>query len=822
MRIKSVHIDGFGKWVDQDFSLPANPQVIYGRNEAGKTTLAVFIRSILFGFANAKGKNRFQQYRPRTTAAYGGSLLVEAGGQQYRISRTTGQAGGKVTVTDQQGREFGPEKLTALLGNVDQDLYQAVFGIRQADLAAVDELSRADIQRYLQQVGAVDSGKWRRLVADLIKAGDQVFKPRGRKPVLNQHLSEYQELQQRIQAARAKYADYQRLRADQRTAQEQVDSGQANLKREQEKAAGLERLVRLWPVFEQWKRGRQIAAVQPISDEQVAAANRLGVQEEELRRQVKQHEEQLAQLNGRLAQFDQARLRADHARLAEYQDLRAQLLQLAARADQHRQQGGLVERRVQERSRLQERYGQEPPRPLTERELAKLEQLTRSGAPAVNQGLILGLLGLGGLLCLFGLAGQHGLLRNLGLLLVIAAGGWGYYGYQQEKRQLARRTAALAAFGRQHGLSKFPPEQWLVMQADLRRYAELNAQLANSSADSGRDRDRLAAIRRRLAGKVSGERPDELARQLLGWENQLNAQWQSWQDLQQRLQTAQRDLTTLKARLREVQAEKGAIYQSAGVADDAEFSRFLQLRAHSRHQQAATAAYAEQLTTGERQALQQYADVADLQRAAQQAQSQLAHERAALEAARQRQQAAQVKISNLAADGTLPELEQRAANLAAQIWQEARQWTTYQLTAQWINQALILASADRYPAIIKAAEGFFATLTDQHYTKILLDSDGVAVLTATQERFAAAELSTGTAEQLYLALRFGFIRVMSDQLSLPIIIDDGFVNFDYLRRGRVLDLLSQLAQHNQVIYFTADDRARQQADVLDLERLDRE
>ena len=144
------------------------------------------------------------------------------------------------------------------------------------------------------------------------------------------------------------------------------------------------------------------------------------------------------------------------------------------------------------------------------------------------------------------------------------------------------------------------------------------------------------------------------------------------------------------------------------------------------------------------------------------------------------------------------------------------------MTAQWINQALILASADRYPAIIKAAEGFFATLTDQHYTKILLDSDGVAVLTATQERFAAAELSTGTAEQLYLALRFGFIRVMSDQLSLPIIIDDGFVNFDYLRRGRVLDLLSQLAQHNQVIYFTADDRARQQADVLDLERLDRE
>ena len=67
MRIKSVHIDGFGKWVDQDFSLAANPQVIYGENEAGKTTLAVFIRSILFGFANAKGKT--DRERPRHMAA---------------------------------------------------------------------------------------------------------------------------------------------------------------------------------------------------------------------------------------------------------------------------------------------------------------------------------------------------------------------------------------------------------------------------------------------------------------------------------------------------------------------------------------------------------------------------------------------------------------------------------------------------------------------------------------------------------------------------------------------------------------------------------
>ena len=822
MRIKSVHIDGFGKWVDQDFSLAANPQVIYGENEAGKTTLAVFIRSILFGFANAKGKNRFQQYRPRTTAAYGGSLLVEADGQQYRITRTAGRDGGRVTVTDQRGQQFGQEKLAALLGNVDLDLYQAIFGIRQADLARIGDLSREDVQRQLQQVGAVDSGEWRQLVAQLLKKGDEVFKPRGRKPTLNQHLTEYPDLQQRIQQARGKYDDYQRLLKTRGAAQEQIKTGQAELKKEQARQNDLERLARLWPVFQQWRRGQDGSRAELISDEQVAAADRLGIQEQELRRQIKSQEAELAQLNGRLNQFDQSQLNDYHDHLAEYQEMRGQLLQLAARDDQQRQQGRFQEHRTQEKKQLQERYGQVPPRPLSERELTQLEQLRKAPAPLANQGGILSLLAFGGLLCLFGLASQHSGLRNLGLLLVIAAGGWGYYGYRQEKQQLARRDAALASFGRAHGLNSFSPDQWLTMQADLHRYAELSNQLSNSALGAGQSHEQLLTIKQRLAGKVSGEHAGELARNLLAWENCRADQWRSWQAIRQQLERAQRQLTALKSQLREVQNEKWAIYQSAGVNSDVDFDRFLQQRTRAHQQQVTTAVYDQQLTDEDKAALARFTDETALKRERERLSDRVAREQVTLEAAHRQEQAAEVEIRGLAADGTLPELEQRAANLAARIWQEARRWTTYQLTAQWINQALILASADRYPAIIKAAEKSFATLTNQRYTKILLNEEGVAVLTAGQERFAVEELSTGTAEQLYVALRLGFISVMSDQVSLPIIIDDGFVNFDYLRKERVLAILTRLARHNQVLYFTADYRARQLTDVIDLERLDSE
>lgn len=87
MKIKQAHIDGFGKWHDQEFTFSDNPQLIYGPNEAGKTTLMMFLISILFGFTDGRGKNRFAQYIPKETSSYGGSLLIEIKGRDYRIKR---------------------------------------------------------------------------------------------------------------------------------------------------------------------------------------------------------------------------------------------------------------------------------------------------------------------------------------------------------------------------------------------------------------------------------------------------------------------------------------------------------------------------------------------------------------------------------------------------------------------------------------------------------------------------------------------------------------------------------------------------------------
>lgn len=66
MWIKKAEITSFGKWRQQTFLFEAKNQLVYGLNEAGKSTLYQFIQAILFGFPTKRKKDRTT---PQMTAA---------------------------------------------------------------------------------------------------------------------------------------------------------------------------------------------------------------------------------------------------------------------------------------------------------------------------------------------------------------------------------------------------------------------------------------------------------------------------------------------------------------------------------------------------------------------------------------------------------------------------------------------------------------------------------------------------------------------------------------------------------------------------------
>ena len=832
MKIKKAHIDGFGKWHDRDFVFSDNLQIIYGPNEAGKTTIMTFLVSILFGFVDGRGKNRFAQYIPKTTSSYGGSLLVEVNGHDYLINRQRGRNGGKVSVTDSQGRQGGEQELKKLLGTMNRSLYQSLFSFGQRDLTAVDELNRDEWQQHLQQLGAVGSAQWDQLISHYQKQADHLYKPRGRKWPLNQDLHQYAALTDKINRAHSKFQRYQDLQANLKICREKLRQAQTDLTNQKPILQKLEHLQQLWSVYHEWQNSHQTRTIADyLTDQQVTTAQELQVREKELRRQQQVYQQRLVRIDH---QSPQTTTHSSQS-MQELQRLKERAVELQAEeALRHRQQRQ-ANQWQQELMAIKTHYHHPLPAPLTPQEKAKLTRLlnvqplsradTSRSRGGLSRAAMVGIVG-GFVLFIIGLLVNATFITAIGAIAVFTPVISLYYQRQGGHFAPASVTAdsqAIMAFGQKYGLQDFPPDQWLLMQGDLQRNAELAAQLQTVKQDQQRYEHQLAIFNQQLPPALQNLT-------LAAVKAKLDDLFEQGQQARQDIQANTREKATIAnnlARLNQdyskIHQQKLAIYQQAGVHDDSQFTQYLVNRSAAQSQALASDAYGQQLTEEDRQALAGYTNRDELMMTLSKTRHQLDQLTLTISHTQEKIQKDKIEIDSLVEDGTLSNLEQQRANLATKIWHEVQEWLRYQLAIQWINKALAGASPDRYPTIIRQATQYFALLTGHRYSQIDLTADGIKVVRRDQEVFLVEELSQGTAEQLYIALRLGFVTVMSDQVNFPVIIDDGFVNFDNVRRQRMLTLLEKIAEKNQVIYFTADDRIKDlDVKIIDLQALKRE
>jgi uncharacterized protein YhaN len=113
------------------------------------------------------------------------------------------------------------------------------------------------------------------------------------------------------------------------------------------------------------------------------------------------------------------------------------------------------------------------------------------------------------------------------------------------------------------------------------------------------------------------------------------------------------------------------------------------------------------------------------------------------------------------------------------------------------------------PALTRAGE-LFQELTCGNYNGVTQDVDDddkpvIKVLPKVGSSMGRKGLSTGTADQLYLALRLASIYQQLDQPGqepLPFIVDDILTSFDDERSAATMRALAQLATRTQVIFFT--------------------
>ncbi len=158
MKIESLHIEGFGHFADQPFGpFDAPLTVVLGYNEAGKSTLLAFIRTILFGFPATK---RAEFYPALKGGRHGGRITLKADdGVSYTVERIEDNKGVTLRITTGAGLQSADESLLqSLLGNSSKKVFEAVFALGLADLQDLKRLNEIDAaaQIYAAGMGATN------------------------------------------------------------------------------------------------------------------------------------------------------------------------------------------------------------------------------------------------------------------------------------------------------------------------------------------------------------------------------------------------------------------------------------------------------------------------------------------------------------------------------------------------------------------------------------------------------------------------------------------------------------------------------------------
>ncbi|MDO5416625.1 MAG: AAA family ATPase [Lachnospiraceae bacterium] len=155
MKLLDLHINGFGKFHDRSISFADGLNIVYGKNEAGKSTLHSFIRSMLFGMERQRGRaartDQFSKYRPWDLKnGYEGRLRLESGGHIYRIERNFANSREFTVVDETAGREVEPTKalMDQLLCGLSETAYNNTISIGQLK-SATDGGMVSELKNYI-------------------------------------------------------------------------------------------------------------------------------------------------------------------------------------------------------------------------------------------------------------------------------------------------------------------------------------------------------------------------------------------------------------------------------------------------------------------------------------------------------------------------------------------------------------------------------------------------------------------------------------------------------------------------------------------------
>ena len=207
MKINKIKINSYGKLKEKEVNFKDGINLIYGQNEAGKSTLIKFITNSFYGISkNKKGKevSDFDKYKPWSGEEFSGKLEYELDNKEkYEIYRDFSKKNPKIfnenmediskefNIDKNKGNEFFYEQT-----KIDEDLFLSTLAINQSEVKLENQAQNFLIQKIanLAQTGD-DSISFKRVIDRINRRQlDEIGTERSREKPINIVARKLQEL----------------------------------------------------------------------------------------------------------------------------------------------------------------------------------------------------------------------------------------------------------------------------------------------------------------------------------------------------------------------------------------------------------------------------------------------------------------------------------------------------------------------------------------------------------------------------------------------------------------------------------------------------
>jgi len=180
MKIKQLEIIDFGKFRDTTLdSLDQGMVVVYGKNEAGKTTLFNLINSLIFGFSPAKSENHPYSSWKNERIEFSGIVTTDKGEEIHLYRRLLSSPKGQMTLND----KLIELKNTPLpfANHISWEIYNKIYSLRVEDLVEIQGKAWDEVQdKLLANFGNINIRNTRDVIKELNDEANKIHRDSGR------------------------------------------------------------------------------------------------------------------------------------------------------------------------------------------------------------------------------------------------------------------------------------------------------------------------------------------------------------------------------------------------------------------------------------------------------------------------------------------------------------------------------------------------------------------------------------------------------------------------------------------------------------------